>query len=391
MKGMSTTYDESHEEIRKAVKQLCARFPETYWSKMDAERRYPEEFIAALTQGGWLSILVPEEFGGAGLGMREASIVLEEINRSGGSALAAHAQMYTMGALLRHGSLEQKAKWLPEIASGKLRLQAFALTEPTAGSETTSITTLANKEGDHYRVSGQKVWTSRIQHSDLMMLLARTTPRNNVQKKTDGLSLFLVDLRDPGVKDRIRVNPINIMIGHETNEVFFDDAMVPSESLIGEEGKGFRYVFSGINAERILVSSECIGDGYYFTDKSVSYSKSRVVFEREIGQNQGVQFPIAKAYMSTRAAELMRDRAAELFDRGKDCAAEANMAKYLSSEASWDAANVAMNTFGGYGFSVAFNIVRKFRENRLYMVAPVANNLVLSFVGEHVLGMPRSY
>lgn len=323
--------------------------------------------------------------------MSEASVVLEEINRSGGSALAAHAQMYTMGALLRHGSEEQKAKWLPEIASGGLRLQAFALTEPTAGSDTTSITTMAKKDGDHYRVSGQKVWTSRIQHSDLMMLLARTTPKKEVQRKTDGITLFLVDLRAPEVKNHIRINPIKTMIGHETNEVFFDDATFPADALIGEEGKGFRYVLSGINAERILVSSECVGDGYYFIDKSVSYSKTRVVFDRPIGQNQGVQFPIARAYMNLRAAELMRNRAAELFDSGTDCGPEANTAKYLTSEASWNAANVAMDTFGGYGFSVDYNIERKFRENRLYMVAPIVNNLVLSYVGEHVLGMPRSY
>ena len=388
---MSSAPKEALDEIRKAVRELCARFPETYWSKMDAERKYPEDFISALTQGGWLSILVPEKYGGAGLGMREASVVLEEINRSGGSALAAHAQMYTMGALLRHGSEEQKDKWLPDIASGKLRLQAFALTEPSAGSDTTRIATMAKRDGDLYRVNGQKVWTSRFQHSDLMMLLARTTPREEVQKKTDGLSLFLVDLRGPQVRDHIRVNPIMTMIGHETNEVFFDDMAFPADGRIGEEGKGFRYVLSGINAERILVSSECVGDGYYFIDKSVSYGKTRVVFERPIGQNQGVQFPVAKAYMNLRAAELMRNRAAEMFDSGADCGPEANMAKYLTSEASWEAANVAMNTFGGYSFSVEYNIERKFRENRLYMVAPIVNNLVLSYIGEHVLGMPRSY
>ena len=388
---MSSVSKEAHDEIRKSVLELCGRFPETYWSMVDSERRYPEVFIAALTQGGWLSILIPEKYGGAGLGMREASIVLEEINRSGGSGLAAHAQMYTMGALLRHGSDEQKAKWLPEIASGKLRLQAFALTEPNAGSDTTRIATTAKRDGDNYRINGQKVWTSRFQNSDLMMLLARTTPREEVQRKTDGLTLFLADLREPSLKNHLRVNPIRTMIGHETNELFLDDVTIPADALIGEEGKGFRYVLSGINAERILVSSECVGDGYYFIDKSVSYSKTRVVFERPIGQNQGVQFPIARAYMNLRAAELMRDRAAEQFDRGADCGPEANTAKYLSSEASWEAANVAMNTFGGYGFSVEYNIERKFRENRLYMVAPIVNNLVLSYIGEHVLGMPRSY
>lgn len=336
-------------------------------------------------------MLIPKEYGGLGLGISEASVALEEINRSGGSAVSAHAQMYTMGALLRHGSPELKKSWLPKIASGEVRLQAFGVTEPKAGSDTTNISTFAKRDGDEYVVQGQKIFTSRVQHSDLMLLLARTTPKEDVQRKTDGLTLFLVDLRDKKTASGVHVNPIDTMINHETNEVFFDEARVPKENIIGEEGNGFRYILSGLNAERILVSSEGIGDGEYFVEKATDYAKQRVVFERPIGKNQGIQFPIAKALIAVRAAALARDRAAEMFDRGEDCGFEANMAKYLSSEASWEAANVAMTTFGGYGFAVDYNIERKFREARLFIVAPVSNNLVLSYVAEHVLGLPRSF
>ncbi len=377
------------DEIRRSIRQLCAQFPEEYWRELDDARHYPEEFINTLTRDGWLSILIPEEFGGSGLGILEAGIVLEEINRSGGNAAPGHAQMYTMGAILRHGSEDQKKRWLPGIASGDVRLQAFGITEPTAGSDTTNISTFAERNGNEYHVRGQKIFISRVQHSDLMLLIARTTPRDQVQKKTDGLTLLVMDLREQG--DRVRVKPIRTMVNHETNEVFFDDARVPVENRIGEEGKGFRYLLSGVNAERILVGSECLGDGLYFVDKAVDYASSRHVFGRPIGQNQGVQFPIAQAYMDLQAAILMRNRAAELFREGVECGAEANMTKYLASEAAWKAANAAMMTFGGYGIAVEYNIERKFREARLPLVAPVSNNLVLSYVAQHVLGMPRSY
>ncbi|MCM3691180.1 acyl-CoA dehydrogenase family protein [Neobacillus niacini] len=389
---MVNTYEvESSEQemIRKSVRSLCERFPEDYWRELDERDAYPTAFVQALTEEGWLSVLIPEEYGGAGLGMKEAGIILEEINRSGGNSGACHAQMYTMGAVLRHGNEEQKQRFLPKIASGELRLQAFGITEPTAGSDTTSIETFAEKKGDKYVVNGQKIWTSRAEHSDLMLLLARTTPRDQVKKKTDGLSLFLLDMKDQA--DRIDIRPIDAMINHATTEVFFDNAEIPVENLIGEEGKGFRYVLSGMNAERILIASESVGDGLYFVDRSVQYANERVVFNRQIGQNQGVQFPISKAYMDIQAAKLMRDNAAEMFDAGINCGAEANMAKYLASEATWRAANAAMDTYGGYGFAKEYNIERKFREARLFIVAPISNNLVVSFVGQHVLGLPRSY
>jgi len=381
----------SKDEIRQGIRNLCANYPETYWREMDEQRRYPEEFVKALTEGGWLSMLIPEEYGGLGMGVGDAAIVLEEINRAGGLAAPVHAQMYTMGALLRHGNTKQKEKWLPDIASGKLRLQAFGVTEPAAGSDTTSITTFAERVGDKYVVSGQKIFISRVQHSDLMLLLARTVPREKVQKKTDGLSLFLLDLREQIPEGKVRLKPIRTMINHETNEVFFNGAEVPVENRIGEEGQGFKYILSGLNAERILVASGALGDGRYFIDKASDYARNRIVFSRPIGQNQGIQFPLARAHIALDAATLMRDRAAELFDKGETGGAEANMAKYLSSEAAWEAANVAMTTFGGYGYAVEYNIERKFREARLALVAPVSNNLVLSYVAEHVLRMPRSF
>lgn len=377
------------ELIRESVRALCAKFPEEYWSKLDKEQKYPEEFIKALTDEGWLSVLIPEEYGGAGLGMMEASVILEEINRSGGNAGAGHAQMYTMGAVLNHGSEEQKQRFLPKIASGELRLQAFGVTEPTAGSDTTSIETTAVRQGDKYIVNGQKIWISRTKYSDLMLLLARTTPKDQVTKKTDGLSMFILDMNDQ--KDNIIIREIDTMINHATTEVFFENVEIPVENLIGEEGKGFRYVLSGMNAERVLIASESIGDGYYFVDKAVQYGSERVIFDRPIAQNQGVQFPIARAYMDIEAAKLMRDKAARAFDANEQGGAEANMSKYLASEAAWKAANAAMDTYGGYGFATEYNIERKFREARLFMIAPISNNLVVSFVGQHVLGMPRSF
>jgi len=375
--------------IRKSVRALCDKFPEDYWKDIDKKQEYPEQFIKALTEEGWLSVLIPEEYGGAGLGMIEAGIILEEINRSGGNAGAGHAQMYTMGAVLRHGNDEQKKRFLPKIASGELRLQAFGITEPTAGSDTTSIITTAERQGDKYIVNGQKIWTSRAKYSDLMLLLARTTPKDKVAKKTDGLSLFILDMQDQ--KDRITIRDIDTMINHATTEVFFENVEIPVENLIGEEGKGFRYVLSGMNAERILIASESVGDGLYFIDKSVQYANEREVFGRPIGQNQGVQFPISRSYMEIEAAKLMRDKAANMFDANENCGAEANMAKYLASEATWKAANAAMDTFGGYGFATEYHIERKFREARLFIIAPVTNNLVVSYVGQHVLGLPRSF
>ncbi|RKQ35794.1 acyl-CoA dehydrogenase family protein [Oceanobacillus halophilus] len=386
---MTTSTVQDLELIRESVRALCDKFPESYWRETDEKDEYPEEFIKALTNEGWLSVLIPEEYGGAGLGMLEAGIILEEINRSGGNSGAGHAQMYTMGAILRHGSEEQKQRYLPKIASGELRLQAFGITEPTAGSDTTSITTTAVKQGDKYIVNGQKIFISRTEHSDLMLLLARTTPKDQVTKKTDGLSLFILDMKDQ--QDNIEIRPIDTMINHATTEVFFENAVIPEENLIGEEGKGFKYVLSGMNAERILVASESLGDGKYFVDKSVQYANERVVFNRPIGQNQGVQFPISQSYMDIEAATLMRDKAAKLFDEGENCGAEANMAKYLATESTWKAANAAMTTFGGYGFAKEYNIERKFREARLFIVAPVTNNLITSYVGQHVLGLPRSF
>lgn len=386
---MSVDTQAQRELIVRSVRELCQRFPLEYWQAADDERRYPEEFVTALTEAGWLGALIPEAYGGGGLGTLEGGLILEEINRSGGTATACHAQMYTMGALLRHGSEEQKRRFLPEIAAGRLRLQSFAVTEPDAGSDTTRISTFARRQGDGYVVHGRKVFTSRVQHSDLLMLLARTTPREEVERKTDGLSLFLVDLRGAG--SGIEARPIRTMVNHETNEVVFDGARVPEENRIGEEGRGFRYVLSGMNAERILVASESLGDGYYFVDRATRYASERRVFDRPIGQNQAVQFPIARAYVSLEAARLMRDRAAELFDGGSVGGAEANMAKFLASEAAWEAANAAMTAFGGYGYASEYGIERKFRESRLNITAPVSNNLVLGYIGEHVLKMPRSY
>jgi len=382
---------EDQRALRGAVRDLCESFPQSYWRELDAERAYPDTFVSALTEAGYLAALIPPEYGGAGLGLADASIILEEINRAGGNAAACHAQMYIMGTLLRHGNEEQKRRYLPGIASGELRLQAFGVTEPTAGSDTTKITTSAVRVGDHYVVNGQKCWTSRMQHSDLMLLLARTSPPAADRKqKTFGLSTFLVDLRKatPGA---VEVRPIRTMMNHETNEVFIRDLEVPAENLIGEENHGFRYILDGMNAERVLIAAECVGDGRFFVERAVKYAKERVVFDRPIGKNQGVQFPIARAHAALDAADLVRRQAAALFDAGKPCGAEANMAKLLASEASWQAANAAMDAHGGYGFAEEYDIERKFRETRLYITAPVANNLVLSYIGEHVLGLPRSF
>ena len=377
-------------DYRRAVRELCAQFGSEYWQSVDARAEYPDAFVKALTDAGWLAALIPEEYGGGGLTVTEASVILEEINRSGANSGACHAQMYIMGALLRHGSAEQKKRYLPEIAAGRLRLQSFAVTEPTTGTDTTKTRTTAVRRGDRYVVNGQKVWTSRMQHSDLMLLLARTTPLADVKKKTEGLSVFLVDLRGATEKG-MTVRPIRNMVNHETNEVFFEDFEVPAENLIGEEGKGFRYILDGMNAERILIAAECIGDGYWFIERARSYANERVVFDRPIGRNQGSQFPIARSYANVRAADLMRYEAARLFDAGKPAAAEANLAKLLAADASWEAANVCLQTFGGFGFAADYDVERKFRETRLYQVAPISTNLILSYIGEHVLGMPRSF
>ncbi len=374
--------------IRAAVRDLCKRYPDAYWRDLDQRRAYPEAFVAELTRGGWLATLIPPEYGGSGLGVLEASIILEEINRSGGNSAACHAQMYIMGALLRHGSEEQKRRYLPGIADGSLRLQAFGVTEPNAGSDTTRIQTLAERVGDHYRINGQKIFTSRVQHSDLMLLLARTTPPEQVKARTEGLSLFLVDLRAAGAG--LEVRPLATMLNHETNEVFFNNVEIPADALIGQEGQGFRYILDGMNAERILIAAECIGDGRWFIERASSYARQREVFGRPIGQNQGVQFPIAQAHAAIEAADLMRYKAAWLFDQHEPCGAEANMSKLLAAEASWQAANVCLDTHGGYGFAVEYDIERKFRETRLYRVAPISNNLILSFIAQHVLGLPRS-
>ena len=379
-----------HDDLRAAVRELCGRFPDAYLRRLDAERAYPTEFVNALTTAGYLAALIPEEYGGSGLGVMEASIILEEINRTGGNAAACHAQMYIMGTLLRHGSAGQKRHYLPRIASGELRLQAFGVTEPTTGSDTTQLKTVAVRRGDHYVVNGQKVWTSRAEHSDLMLLVARTTPLGEVQKRTDGLSVLLVDLK-AAVGHGLTIRPIRTMMNHATTEVFFDDLEVPADNLVGEEGRGFRYLIDGLNAERILIAAECVGDGRWFVDRAARYAQERVVFGRPIGQNQGVQFPIARAHVNVEAADLMRVRAATLFDDGRPCGAEANMAKLLAADASWEAANVAVQTFGGFGFAEDYDIERKFRETRLYQVAPVSTNLILAYIGEHVLKMPRSY
>ena len=381
---------ELHADLRAMVGELCRRFPDDYWRKLDRERGYPEEFVRAMTQAGYLSALIPEEYGGLGLGVTEGAIILEEVNRSGGNAGACHAQMYTMGTLLRHGSEEQKREYLPQIASGELRLQAFGVTEPDSGTDTTSLRTTAVRRGDHYVVTGQKIFISRVQHSDLMLLLARTTPRDQVARKSEGLSTFLVDLRDAPA-DKFEARPIDTMMNHETNQVFFDGLEVPAENLVGEEGKGFRYILDGMNVERILIAADCIGDGDWFIERATGYAKERIVFDRPIGQNQGVAFPIARAYVNIRAADLMRQRAAALFDAGQPCGAEANMAKLLAADASWEAANAAVQTHGGYGFAAEFDIERKFRETRLYPVAPIPTNLILSNVAQHVLGLPRSF
>ncbi len=379
-----------HADIRAAVRSLCAGFPGEYWRRLDRERAYPEEFVAALTKAGFLAALIPEQYGGSGLTLPAAAAIMEEIHASGGNGAACHAQMYTMGTLLRHGSEAQKARWLPSIASGELRLQAFGVTEPTSGSDMLSLRTTATRAGDHYVVNGQKIWTSRAEHSDLMLLLARTTPREQAKTRTHGLSVFLVDMR-LAQGTTISINPIRTMMNHATTEIFFDDLRVPAENLIGEEGEGFRYILSGMNAERILIAAECIGDAKWFIAKATAYAKERNVFGRPIGQNQGVQFPIARAYAGMRAAELMVREAAALYATGSDCGPEANMAKLAAADASWAAAEMCVATHGGFGFAEEFDIERKFRETKLYQVAPVSTNLILSYLAEHVLGLPRSY
>ena len=386
---MATTSVEAG-ELRAAVRDLCSRFPDEYWRDIDLRLDYPKAFVDALTEAGYLAALVPEEYGGSGLGVTDASIILEEVNRSGGNSGACHAQMYIMGTLLRHGSEEQKRRYLPKIATGELRLQAFAVTEPTTGTDTTKLKTTAVRQGDRYIVNGQKVFISRVEQSDLMMLLARTTPFEKAAKKSQGLSVFLVDLRQ-AIGHGVAVRPIHTMMNHHTNELFIDNLEVPAENLIGEEGNGFRYIIDGMNVERILIAAECIGDGYWFVDRARTYAKDRVVFDRPIGQNQGVAFPIARAYVNVRAADLMRYDAAAKFDRSEACGAEANMAKLLAADASWEAANAALQTYGGFGFASEYDVERKFRETRLMQVAPISTNLILSFVAEHVLGLPRSF
>lgn len=382
--------EESFQDIREAVRALCRGFDSGYWQKADERNAYPDEFVRALTQAGWLAALIPQHYGGAGLGLGEASVVLEEINRSGGNSGACHGQMYNMGTLLRHGSEAQKRRYLPKIASGELRLQSMGVTEPTTGTDTTRLKTTAVKKGNRYVVNGQKVWLSRVQHSDLMILLARTTPLAEVKRKSEGMSIFLVDIH-AALGHGLTLRPIRNMVNHETNEAFFDNVEIPAESLIGEEGKGFKYILDGLNAERALIAAECIGDGYWFVDKATAYARDRIVFDRPIGQNQGVQFPIAESYIEIEAANLMRWRACRLFDRQENCAAEANMAKYLAAKASWEAANVCLQTHGGFGFASEYDVERKFRETRLYQIAPVSTNLILSYVAEHVLGLPRSF
>ena len=382
---------EDHPEIREQVRRLCERYPGEYWRERDAERAYPTEFVRELTEAGYLSVLIPEEYGGSGLGIAAAAAIMEEIQKSGCNGAACHAQMYIMGTVLRHGSEEQKRRYLPGIASGEIRLQAFGVTEPTSGTDTLSLRTTAVKDGNSgYLVNGQKIWTSRAEHSDLMLLLARTTPRDMVEKRTDGLSVFIVDMREAR-GNGLEIKPIRTMINHATTEVFFEDLRIPADSLVGEEGKGFRYILDGMNAERILIASECIGDARWFIGKAAAYARDRNVFDRPIGQNQGIQFPIAEAHVQTEAANLMVAEAARKFEAGEPCGAEANMAKYLASEASWKAADMCMQTHGGFAFAEEYDVERKFRETRLYRIAPISNNLVLSFVGEHVLGLPRSY
>ena len=379
-----------HQDIREEVAKLCQQFPGAYWRELDREMTYPKDFVDALTKAGYLSALIPPEYGGSGLPLSGACAILEEIQLQGCNGGACHAQMYIMGSLLRHGSAEQKARFLPSIASGDLRLQAFGVTEPTSGTDTTSIKTFARKDGERYVINGQKVWTSRAEHSDIMLLLARTTPREQVAKRTDGLSVFIIDMND-AKQNGMSIKPIRTMMNHSTTEVFLEDVCVPTSNLIGEEGKGFKYILSGMNAERILIASECVGDAKWFIDKASKYAREREVFGRSIGQNQGVQFPIAKSYANMRAAELMTHHACELFDAGEDCGEEANMAKMLAADASWEAANACVQTYGGFGFAEEYDIERKFRETRLYQVAPISTNLILSYLSEHVLDMPRSY
>ena len=376
-------------EIREEIRKLCRKYPDEYWRKLDKDDEYPEHFVQELTDAGWLAALIPEQYGGSGLTVREASVILEEVNRSGGNAAACHAQMYIMGALLRHGSDEQKERYLPKIASGAIRLQAFGVTEPNAGSDTTQLETFARRDGDYYIVNGAKIFISRVQHSDMMLLLARTTPAAECPKKTLGLSVFLVDLQEAG--DAVEVRKIDAMINHETNQLFFHDLKIPTANLIGEENRGFYYILDGMNAERILVAAESVGDARWFIDRAVTYGKERVIFGRPIAQNQGIQFPLAQAYAQTEAADLMRFRAAELFDTSQACGPEANMAKLLCAQAAWAAANAALDTHGGYGFAAEYDVERKFRECRLFSIAPISNNMVLNYVAEHVLGMPRSY
>ena len=376
--------------IREGVRAVCAEFPDEYHRKIDHDRAYPEAFVAALTKAGWMAALIPEEYGGSGLSLTAASVIMEEINRTGGNSGACHGQMYNMNTLVRHGSEEQKRLYLPKIASGELRLQSMGVTEPTAGTDTTKITTTAVRKGDRYVINGQKVWISRVKHSDLMILLARTTPLEQVEKKSQGLSIFLVDIHD-AVKSGMSVRPIDNMVNHQTNELFFDNLEIPAENLIGKEGNGFKYIMTGLNAERALIAAECIGDGYWFVDKVAAYTSERKVFGRPIGQNQGVQFPIAEAFIEVEAADLMRYKACALFDADKPCGAEANMAKYLAAKASWEAANACIQFHGGFGFACEYDVERKFRETRLYQVAPISTNLILSYIAEHVLGMPRSF
>ncbi len=379
-----------HPEIRDPIRALCADFPDEYFRRIDQQRAYPQAFVDALTQAGWMAALIPQEFGGSGLGVLEASVIMEEINRSGGNSGACHGQMYNMNTILRHGSQAQKQLYLPKVAAGELRIQSMGVTEPGSGTDTTQLSTTAVKRGDRYVINGQKIWISRVQHSDMLILVARTTPRADVKKKTEGLSCFLVDLRT--ARDHgLTVRPIANMVNHETNELFFDNLEIPAENLIGEEGQGFKYILEGLNAERMLIAAECIGDGYWFIERATRYANERVVFERPIGKNQGVQFPIAEAYIELEAANLMRYRACDLFDAHQPCGAEANMAKHLAAKASWEAANVCLQTHGGFGFACEYDIERKFRETRLYLVAPISTNLILSYVAEHVLGLPRSY
>ena len=381
---------DQYQEIREALRDLCSRYDSAYWQQVDHERGYPEAFVTAITEAGWLAALIPEQYGGSGLGLAEASVIMEEINLSGGNAGSCHGQMYNMGTLLRHGSDAQKKLYLPKIASGELRLQSMAVTEPTTGTDTTKLKTTAVKKGDRYVINGQKVWISRIQHSDLMILLARTTPLADVKKKSEGMSIFIVDLHQ-AIGKGMEVHPIANMVNHETNEVFFDNLEIPAENLIGTEGQGFKYILDGLNAERTLIAAECIGDAYWFIDRARRYANDRVVFDRPIGMNQGIQFPIADSYIETEAANLMRFKACELFDRNEPCGAESNMAKYLAAKASWEAANVCMQTHGGFGFACEYDVERKFRETRLYQVAPISTNLIYSYVAEHLLGLPRSF